>query len=118
VSRILIVDDEPDLRYLLRRAFEAAGHQVCEAGDGEAAMRQVRESMPDLIVTDMMMPIMDGVTLIRTLRGDPATAGIPILVASGDPQVACAADAVLPKPYLWREIVQVADTLLADGRAP
>jgi CheY-like chemotaxis protein len=74
VSRILVVDDEPDQRFLLRRIFERAGHEVSDATDGAAALRAVRESAPDLVVTDMMMPVMSGVELVRCLRGDPATA--------------------------------------------
>ena len=85
MPRILVVDDEPDQRFLLRRIFERAGHEVTDAGDGAAALRAVRESPPDLVVTDMMMPVMGGAELIRRLRSEPATAGIPILAASGDP---------------------------------
>ena len=94
-----MVDDEPDQRFLLRRIFERAGHEVTDAEDGAAALAAVRESPPDLVVTDMMMPVMDGAELIRRLRGDPATAGIPILAASGDAHLAGAADAVVAKPY-------------------
>jgi CheY-like chemotaxis protein len=65
MSRILVVDDEPDERFLLRRMFERAGHEVLDAADGAAALAIVRESAPDLIVTDMMMPVMDGPELIR-----------------------------------------------------
>lgn len=111
-----MVDDEPDLRFLLRRAFESAGHEVVEAGDGAAALKVVGESPPDVVVTDIMMPIMGGVELIRRLRSEPATAGIPILAASGHPQLADAADAVVPKPYRWQEVVAAADALLKEGR--
>ena len=88
-----MVDDEPDQRFLLRRIFERAGHEVSDAGNGAAALQAVRESAPDLVVTDVMMPVMDGVELIRCLRGDPATAHIPVLAASGDTHLAGAADA-------------------------
>jgi CheY-like chemotaxis protein len=116
VPRILVVDDEPDQRFLLRRIFERAGHEVCEAGDGAAALRAARDSPPDLVVTDMMMPVMDGVELIRQLRREPVTAGIPILAASGDSHLADGADAVVPKPYSWHHLVGVADALLREGR--
>jgi CheY-like chemotaxis protein len=116
VARILVVDDEPSQRFLLRRIFERIGHEVSEAGDGAAALRAVRESAPELVVTDMMMPVMNGVELIRCLRGDPATVYIPILAASGDSHLAGAADAVVPKPYEWRHLVAVADALLKEGR--
>jgi CheY-like chemotaxis protein len=116
VARILVVDDEPDQRFLLRRIFERVGHYVSDAGDGAAALRAVRESAPDLVVTDVMMPVMDGAELIRCLRDDPATAHIPVLVASGDAHLAGTADAVVPKPYEWHDLVAVADALLKEGR--
>jgi len=116
VSRILVVDDEPDQRFLLRRIFQRAGHEVNEANDGAAALRAVRESVPDLVVTDVMMPVMNGVELIRCLRADPATAHIPVLAASGDTYLAGAADAIVPKPYESHHLLAVADALLKEGR--
>lgn len=98
MSKILVVDDEPDPRFILRRIFQRAGHDVVDANDGAAALGAVRDWPPDLVVTDMMMPVMGGVELIRRLRADPATACIPILAATGDVQLAGAADAVLSKP--------------------
>jgi CheY-like chemotaxis protein len=116
VARILVVDDEPAQRFLLRRIFERAGHEVTDAGDGAAALRAVRESPPDLVVTDMMMPVMGGSELIKRLRCEPATAGIAILAASGDCHLAVGADAVIPKPYKWEHLTEVADGLLREGR--
>ena len=116
MARILVVDDEPAQRFALRRIFERAGHEVIDAGEGAAALRAVRESPPDLVVTDMMMPVMGGDELIRRLRAEPATAGIPILAASGDPHLAVGADAVVVKPYKWEQLTEVADGLLREGR--
>jgi CheY-like chemotaxis protein len=115
VSRILVIDDEPDQRFLLRRIFERAGHEVGDARNGASALQAVRESAWDLVVTDVMMPVLGGVELIRCLRGDPATAHIPILAASGDTHLAGAADAIVPKPYEWRHLLAVADALLKKG---
>ena len=116
MPRILVVDDEPDQRFLLRRIFERAGHEVDDAGNGAAALQAVRESAPDLVVTDVMMPVMDGVELICCLRANPATARLPILAASGDTHLAGAADAVVRKPYESRHLLSVAETLLKEGR--
>ena len=112
--RILVVDDEPDLRYLLRRIFVRAGHEVTDAGHGATALQAVRASAPDLVVTDMMMPVMGGAELIRRLRVDPATAGIPILAATGNAELAGGADAVLPKPYQPGQLLAAANALLAQ----
>jgi CheY-like chemotaxis protein len=114
VSRILVVDDEPDLRFILRRIFEKAGHEVTDAGDGAAALECVRRSPPELVVMDMMMPVMNGQELIRRLRADPATAQIAILAVSGNGELAGAADALLPKPYRPDQILAVANSLLAS----
>ena len=70
--RILVVDDEPDQRAMLRRIFERAGHEVVEARDGCAALAAARESPPDLLVTDMTMPVMGGAELIVRIRTEPA----------------------------------------------
>jgi circadian clock protein KaiC len=83
MARILVVDDEADERFLVGRVLKKQGHEVAVAGEGAAGLEAVREWSPDLVVTDIMMPVMDGVEFIRRLRGDPATAGIPILAASG-----------------------------------
>jgi CheY-like chemotaxis protein len=114
VSRILVVDDEPDLRFILRRIFEGAGHEVADAGHGAAALECVRRWRPELVVTDMMMPVMGGHELIRRLRADPATAQIAILAVTGNGELADAADALLAKPYQPNQILAVANILLAS----
>jgi CheY-like chemotaxis protein len=113
VSTILVVDDEADVRFVLRRIFERDGHEVVEAGHGAAALEYVLRSPPDLVVTDIMMPVMGGVELIRRLRIDPTTRGIPILAVSGDSQLAVAADAVVPKPFRADNVVAAVNALLA-----
>ena len=110
--RILVVDDEPDLRFIMRRIFERAGYEVTDAGHGVAAIDSVHLSVPDLVVTDMMMPVMDGAELIRRLRADPITASIPILAVTGDVHLASAADAVLSKPWRSQQILAAVDALM------
>lgn len=106
------------MRFLLRRVFERAGHEVTDAANGQAALSAVRERLPDLVVSDLMMPMMDGPELIRRLRDDPATAAIPILVISAFGDIPSRVDAALSKPYDLREVVAKATMLLAgkDGR--
>jgi CheY-like chemotaxis protein len=118
VYRILVVDDEPDLRFILRRIFEAAGHEVIVAGTGADALACLAGTLPDLVVTDMMMPVMGGRELIARLRGDPATAHIPILAVTGDGEQAGTADAVLPKPYQPGQVLKAAETLLPQKGDP
>ncbi|GAA4953538.1 response regulator [Actinoplanes utahensis] len=116
MGTILVVDDEPDLRFLMRRILTRAGHQVVEAGNGAIALDTVRQTRPDLVVTDVMMPVMGGVEFMRRLRSDPATATIPILSVSSDWQLAVDADAALAKPWERADLVAAAERLLREGR--
>ena len=113
-SRVLVVDDEPDQRYLLRRYFESAGFAVSEAGNGVAALRSVEEARPDLVVTDVMMPVMAGPELIMLLRAAATTAGIPIVAVTGDGSLASGADVVLGKPCDRRELITIAERLISQ----
>jgi two-component system, chemotaxis family, chemotaxis protein CheY len=115
VAEILIVDDEPDVRFILRLAFEAAGHVIVEAHHGVAALERVKDSRPDLVVTDIMMPVLNGLELIRRLRADPETASIPILVLSSRGAAASAADATLAKPFRSHEVLATGLSLIKSG---
>jgi CheY-like chemotaxis protein len=116
MARILVVDDEPDERFLVGRTLQREGHEVAVAENGAAGLKAAREWSPDLVVTDVMMPVMDGIEFIRRLRADPATTAIPILAATGDTHLAGAADAVLKKPYEDRRLIEIVHALLAEGR--
>ena len=79
---VLVVDDDPDLRYRLRAALERSGWSVREAGDGSAALLEVQRSAPHLIVLDLTMPVMDGFAFLHRLRAEPNGAAIPVVVLS------------------------------------
>jgi CheY-like chemotaxis protein len=110
----LVVDDEPDLRYILRRVFERAGHEVADCSNGATALQAAQRSPPELVVTDMMMPVMGGAELIRQLRADPVTARIPILAVTGDAHLAGGADAVLAKPWTSPQLLAAVGALMAQ----
>jgi len=112
MASILIVDDEPDVRFMIRLILEHAGHQVTEAANGTMALQRLEEKLPDLIVTDIMMPVMNGVEFIASLRADPVMSGIPILAVTGDPERAGEADATLAKPFVPKELIAFATSLL------
>ncbi|MDQ3744141.1 MAG: diguanylate cyclase, partial [Acidobacteriota bacterium] len=79
---VLVVDDEPDKRLLLAFALENEGYEVSTASDGAEGLAAVEEQQPDLIVTDVMMPRMDGYEMIRRVRANPRTRFIPVIIQS------------------------------------
>jgi CheY-like chemotaxis protein len=109
---VLIVDDEPDIRFLLRVTLELAGYGVIEAAHGEAALERVRVSPPVLVITDRMMPRMGGGALIERLRADKSTAAIPIIMVTGTNGAQPGADAVLTKPFEPDELVGLVARLI------
>lgn len=115
-ATILVVDDEPDFLFLLRMTFEQEGHRVIEAPHGLAALASVRDSRPDLVITDLMMPVMSGQELIRRLRADESVAAIPIIVASANPNGTVGADALVRKPVRPKELIRLASALLERSR--
>jgi CheY-like chemotaxis protein len=115
VARILIVDDEPDIRFMMRLIFERAGHKVTEARHGAAGLTSVKAAPPDLVITDVMMPTMDGLEFIERLRSNPKTAAIPILVVSGNSERATAANARIGKPFLPQELLSAAALLIREA---
>lgn len=112
MAEILIVDDEPDVRFILKLAFQSAGHQIVEAHHGVAALERVKDSRPDLVVTDLMMPVLDGLELIQRLRSDPETAAIPILVLSSQARATSEADAAVAKPFRPHEVLATGLSLI------
>lgn len=117
MKTILIVDDESNMRFLLRMILEGAGYEVVEAPHGAAALERATESPPDLVVTDLMMPVMTGRELIERLRDAPETTAIPIVVVTANPTtVLDAVDAVLGKPFDPDALLATARSL-AEGEA-
>ena len=104
--RILIVDDHPENLYLLRSLLTGHGYEVVEAAHGAQALERARQQPPDLVITDLLMPVMDGFTLLREWKADPKLRSIPLLVYTAtytepeDEQLArdLGADAFLVKP--------------------
>lgn len=79
-KKILVVDDEPDVRNFLTACIEDAGFQVDSAIDGQDALEKIEKELPDLMTLDMVMPRKSGIELIRTLRKNDDWAGLPVIV--------------------------------------
>jgi CheY-like chemotaxis protein len=82
-SKILIIDDEPDLLVYLKTFLDDQGYQVHCAPDAQRALQMIRQETPDLICLDIMMPVQSGISFYEHLRRDEGTRGIPIIIISG-----------------------------------
>lgn len=103
----LIVDDNAELRHVWRLLLASEGFHVTDASNGDVAVRAALQTLPDVIVMDVAMPVMDGLEATERLKQSPATADIPILMVSGDatmeePAIAAGCQAFLVKPF-WRD---------------
>ncbi|HEV3479335.1 MAG TPA: HD domain-containing phosphohydrolase [Gaiellaceae bacterium] len=122
-TRILVVDDDENLRALLRTSFEMADVAVEEAGNATEAARRIAEQHPDVIVLDVGMPGVDGITFCRGLKSDPRTRDIPVVLLTGDADAELAgwqagAGAFLRKPFSPLALLGAVERLAADSAAP
>src|SRR5579884_1202431 len=85
-GKVLCVDDDPVIQKLLQVNFEMEGYEVVVAGDGVEAIERARDSAPDLIILDVMMPRMNGLEAARALKEDAGTSAIPIIILSAKAQ--------------------------------
>ena len=124
-SRVLVVEDEPDIRDLLAFHLERDGYQVTRATTGPEALRQLRAAPPDLVILDLMLPELDGLEVCRRLRADPATAALPVimLTAKGDEVdrvvgLEMGADDYVVKPFSPKEMLARVRAVLRRAHAP
>jgi len=120
MSKILVVDDVPSELEIICRILLDVGLDVIRAGDGEEAIARIREKSPDLVVLDVVMPRMNGFEVIRELRGDPATANLPVVFCTHkntDIDKAwgtdLGADAYVSKPFEPHQLVNIVQRLLS-----
>lgn len=119
-ASILTVDDSPSLRMAIKIALTGAGYAVTEAGDGVEGLTKAKGAKFDLIITDLNMPNMDGLTMIRELRKDPAQCGTPIifLTTESDDAMKQQAKAAGATGWLVKPFPRTADQGLAQGARP
>lgn len=111
-ARVLVADDNADMREYLARLLAAAGYRVTEVTDGVEALAAARRRTPDLVVSDVMMPRLDGLELVSRLRADPRTASVPVLLLSARAGqeasiegLRAGADDYLVKPFAAAELL-------------
>lgn len=119
---ILVVDDNPTNLKLISDVLEFEDYTIARAGNAEAALAQIASKLPALILMDIQMPGMDGLTLTRQLKADPATRSIPVIAVTsfamkGDEAKAREAgcDGYITKPINTRELPHLVRRFLADG---
>ena len=120
-KRILVVEDQEDLRGVLRDLLTGSGYAVIEAGDGEAGVAKAKSDRPDLILMDIQMPVLDGYEATRRIKVDPTLKPIPIIAVSsfamkGDEEKARAAgcDHYVTKPYSPMQLLRLIRGFLGD----
>ena len=118
---ILLVDDDPEILAAWQAILLDEGYTVCCARNGFEALERLRESMPDLVITDWMMPLMGGAELCRQLKAHPDLAHVPIVIHSAAPP--CTEEvqtwnACLQKPAAMKILLTTIEQLCKGDRSP
>lgn len=116
---ILIVDDEPDFTEAVKIVLNASGHCVFVATNGQDAIDCLRNIRPDIVILDLMMPIMSGPATLELMRKSPTTTDIPVLLISNLPEKKAREfttryDAFLRKPFAINDMMKAMGSLLGD----
>jgi len=121
---VLVVDDSPLIRQVVADAFRAKGYAILSAGDGAEALRVISRTRPDLIIADILMPVMDGWCLCEEVRQSPITADIPFVFLTSEQEVRkrvrglrLGADDYLTKPFSPEELLARAERLLVRAES-
>lgn len=119
MANILTVDDSPSIRQMIKVALAPAGHNVIEAADGAQGLEKAKSSRPDLVITDLNMPVMNGMELIRALRALPALLGLPIVFLTTESSEAVKLEAKkagatgwITKPFKQDQLLAVVSKLV------
>ena len=123
MARILVADDDVDIRELVEFKLTTLGHDVVAVADGAAAVEACRAERPDLVVLDVMMPGVSGLDAIRSIRADPALADLPVILLTARAQESdvetgfdSGADDYITKPFSPRELASRVQALLSRAR--
>lgn len=120
---ILIVEDHPTMREAMRLVLEHEGFVIREAADGTSALSQVRERPPDLMFLDLNIPGASGADVLRALKSDPATVGVPVIIVTAtgeegrDYVLSLGADEYFTKPFSPTALLRTVERVLEKGEA-
>ncbi len=125
MKRIIVCDDEPHIVEGLRFLLRAPDRQIEVTTSGKQALQRIEEQVPDLLITDIMMPEMSGLEVVATLRADPATQDLPIIIITAKGQARDAAMAqevwsatVVAKPFQPQKLRELVTLTLETGTCP
>ncbi len=125
MAKLLLVEDNETNRDMLSRRLVRRGYEVVEAFDGQAAVDMARSEAPDLILMDMSLPVMDGWQATRTIKGDPATASIPVIALTAhamasdrDQALLAGCDDYDTKPVDLARLLAKIEAILGSKSAP
>jgi len=125
MKRILIAEDERDIRDLIAFTLRFAGYEVLTANNGEEAVAMTHQELPDLVLTDVRMPKMTGYEACKLIKADPTTQHIPVVFLSAKGQeaevqsgLAAGADEYLLKPFAPDQLTKKVAEILSKAKAP
>ena len=122
MARILIVDDSPSQLLGMKRIVEKLGHEIVTAEDGASGVEVAKNTMPDLILMDVVMPNLNGFQATRAISKEPSTANIPVVLVTTKDQetdkvwgMRQGAKAYITKPFTESQLIEVINSLLVPG---
>lgn len=122
--RILVVEDDPDLRRILKLQLNSRGYVVTEAENGLLGYQALQAEIPDCVILDLMMPVMDGFGFLKRARSLLGTKDVPILILTANEDernrvrgIHYQANAYMSKPYDLEKLTRKVEKLMADARA-
>jgi two-component system phosphate regulon response regulator PhoB len=125
MARIAVIEDEPDLQDVLRFNLQQAGHEVLQSLRGAEGLRLVRESHPDLVLLDLMLPDLSGTEVCKALKNDARTRGIPVIMLTAKGEeidrvlgFELGAEDYVVKPFSVRELLLRVQVILRRGHGP
>ena len=120
MAHVVVADDDPDILNIVSISLEAMGHKVQRACNGEEAIAAVKTDHPDIVLMDLMMPVLDGYEATRAIKADRETAHIPVLALTakamrGDEEKGRSAgvDAYITKPFRVSQVIEVVNKFVA-----
>jgi two-component system, OmpR family, phosphate regulon response regulator PhoB len=123
-TRVLVVEDHPTMREAMRLVLEGEGFVIDEASDGDAALAMVQRDPPDLVFLDLNIPGTSGTEVLTTLKGDPATAGVRVIIVTATGEegrervIGLGADEYFTKPFSPLAMLQTVERVLDRPSSP